>query len=148
MVSDDLTREFDVDGDKETQPTLTSLLELVRDVKRGVDANNIRLERVEATLGGRIDRVETTLAGTTARIDRVDGRVEALSARLDESVSRLTRDIEGVNTRIVELSADMNTRFSEIDIRSMPLTEEDSRPKRTTTTCFTESPTWNLELPN
>ena len=76
MASDDLTKDLpNKDEDKITQPTLTALLALVREVKDTVD-----------------------LLGTEVTGLRAD--VARLSVRLGEVESRLSREIAGLGYKI------------------------------------------------
>ena len=80
MASDDLTHDLPIkDEDRITQPTLTALLGLVREIKDSQD-------RIHADLSAQV-------AGLRADVAR-------LSARLDEVESRLARDIAGLGYKI------------------------------------------------
>ena len=98
MASDDLTQDLpNKDEDRITQPTLTALLALVREVK---------------------DDVASTSAELRADVAR-------LSARLDEVESRLARDIAGLGYKMDILNksrlqseadyASLSDRFSKLE---------------------------------
>ena len=109
MSSDDLTDNLkDSDqGDNTTQPTITAVFRLLREVKEGQERLNSRLDQVET----RIDQVEKRL---NSRIDEVE---KGINARLDEVEkgfnARLDQVEKGFNARLddrfAELSEQMNS---------------------------------------
>ncbi len=80
MANDELTQNLpNNDEDRTTQPTLTAVLALVREVKDGVDRVN-------------------------AEVTQLRAEVTQLSARLDQVESRLARDIAGLGYKIEALN--------------------------------------------
>ena len=101
MASDDLTRDLpNKDEDKITQPTLTALLALVREVKDDVARTSAELRADVARLSVRLDEVESRLsreiAGLGYKIDILNKsrlQSEADYASLSDRVSKLESKI-------------------------------------------------------
>jgi chromosome segregation ATPase len=87
MANDELTQNLpNNDEDRTTQPTLTAVLALVREVKDGVD------------------RVNAEVTQLRAEVTQLRAEVTQLSARLDQVESRLARDIAGLGYKIEALN--------------------------------------------
>ena len=93
MSSDDPTKDLS-DEIERTQPTITAVFELVRELKQSVDAINARLDE------------------TNARLDATNARLDATNARLDEMDSRHARDFASLHARIDALSEEMKNGFT------------------------------------
>jgi len=63
MSGDDPTRKLPEEAAKITQPTITALFELLREIKQSVDATNAKL-----------DSTNTKLDSTNARLEVTDAR--------------------------------------------------------------------------
>jgi hypothetical protein len=99
MSSDDLTRPL-ADSDKEdkvTQPTITAVFRLLREVDEGQKGLKTRLDNVESGFNTRLDNVESKLNG-----------------RFDGLELRITRDFASVDTRFAELSDEMKKGFQRL----------------------------------
>ena len=96
MSSDDVTRNLtNNDGaDGTTQPTITAVFRLLREVQDGQTGLSSRLGEVEKGLSSRIDELE-----------------KGLSSRIDALESRLARDFASVDTRLAEMSDQMKSGF-------------------------------------
>lgn len=100
MSSDDLTREkanADED-DKDTQPTITALFRLLRDLEARLNA---RLDETEARLNARLDEIESRLARD----------IEAVNTRVTEGFKELTHKINALNRRSLQAEADYEDLF-------------------------------------
>ena len=86
MNSDDPTqpKPSDYDRDNATQPTITAVFRLLREIKQEME-----------NLGTRLDAIETRLGVIETRFDAIDPRLQELEVRL-------ARDIEGLNSRMGE----------------------------------------------
>jgi tetrahydromethanopterin S-methyltransferase subunit G len=85
-MSNDPTQDLPDEADRTTQPTITAVFELVRELKQGVDAINARLDAINARLDA-----------TNARLDEMEGRhardfaeMKAGFIRLEDKIDRIT----------------------------------------------------------
>lgn len=101
MNSDDLTQPMpnDDERDNTTQPTMTAVFRLLREVKQDLENNG-------------------------NRFDAIDGRFDAVDARLDALEVRIARDFESLNSRIVEGFRDVSDKLEALN-RSRLQTEGD-----------------------
>ena len=113
MSSDDLTQKIDNEVGKPTQPSITAVFELLRDLKSELTSVNARFDQIDA----RFDQID-------ARLDRSDARIDSLSARLDQVEIRLARDIEAVNIRVTEGFRELSNKIDALN-RSRLQTEAD-----------------------
>lgn len=112
MSKDDQTPDLpndDQDG-KETQPTITAVFRLLREVESRINA---RFDETEARFNARMDETE---ARFNARMDETEVR---LNARLDEIESRLARDIEAVNTRVTDGFKELTHKINALNRRAL-----------------------------
>jgi len=100
-MTNDPTQDLPNERDRTTQPSITALFELVREVKQSVDAINARLDETNA----RLDGIESRHASDFA----------ALNARLDEMDSRHDRDFAALDARLVELSEEVRSGFMRLE---------------------------------
>jgi predicted nuclease with TOPRIM domain len=108
MSSDDPTKDLSDEIKRTTQPTITAVFDLVREVKQSVDAINARLDETNA----RLDETNARLDATNARLDATNARLDATNARLDEMDSRHARDFASLHARIDALSEEMKNGFT------------------------------------
>ena len=94
MSNDDPTQDLPDETDRTTQPSITALFELVREVKQSVDAINVRLDGMES---------------------RHASDFAALNARLDETDARHARDFAALDVRLVELSEEVRSGFMRLE---------------------------------
>lgn len=98
MSSDDLTHNLNSDeGDNTTQPTITAVFRLLRDVQDGQKSLSSRFDALESSVNSRFD-------GFNSRFDSLESSV---NSRFDSLESRLTRDFAGVDARFAEMSDEM-----------------------------------------
>ncbi len=85
MSSGDLTRNLtnSDEGDSTTQPTITAVFRLLREVQDGQRGLNSRFDALESSVNSRFEALE----------------------------SRLARDFAGVDTRFAEMSDEMKSGF-------------------------------------
>jgi uncharacterized protein YukE len=107
MSSDDLTHKLkDNDqGDNTTQPTITAVFRLLREVKEGQERLNSRLDQVET----RIDQVEK---GLNSRIDEVE---KGFNGRLDARFAELS---EQMNSGLLRLSDKLCDRIDRVRLHA------------------------------
>jgi predicted nucleic acid-binding Zn-ribbon protein len=92
MSSDDLTHNLNSgEEDNITQPTITAVFRLLRDVQDGQKGLNSRFEALESS-------VREVKDGQTS-----------LSSRFEALESRLARDFAGVDARFAEMSEEMKS---------------------------------------
>jgi tetrahydromethanopterin S-methyltransferase subunit G len=103
MSNDDPTRDLPDETDRSTQPTITAVFELVRELKQSVDAINVRLD------------------ATNARLDATNVRLDATNARLDATNARLDELFEMVKSGFMTLEdkIDRSTLHSEADYHDL-----------------------------
>ena len=89
-MTNDPTQDLPNERDRTTQPSITALFELVREVKQSVDAINVRLD------------------ATNARLDETN-------ARLDEMDARHARDFAALNAGLIELSEEVRSGFMRLE---------------------------------
>jgi len=94
MNNDDPTHDLPDEADRTTQPSITAVFELVRELKQSVDAINVRLDGMES---------------------RHSGDLAALNARLDGIESRHARDFAALDARLVELSEEVKSGFIRLE---------------------------------
>lgn len=108
MNDADPTRNLADDSDRTTQPSITALFELVREVKQGVD----RLEH-------RLDETNARITETNLRIDELDSRMTREIADLRKSVVEgfrdLSRKINIQNRNILQSDADQEALLERIE---------------------------------
>lgn len=90
MSGDDRTKDLSDEAKRTTQPTITAVFELVREVKRSVDATNDRL-------------------------DATNARLDGTNARLDDLESGHSRDFASLDARLVELSEVVKSGFQRLE---------------------------------
>ncbi|HSE37496.1 MAG TPA: hypothetical protein VLG74_09355 [Blastocatellia bacterium] len=107
MSSDDLTHNLRDSGEEDntTQPTITAVFRLLREVKEGQERLNSRLDQVET----RIDQVEK---GLNSRIDEVG---KGFNARLDAHFAELS---EQMNSGLLRLSDKLCDRIDRIRLHA------------------------------
>jgi methyl-accepting chemotaxis protein len=103
-MTNDPTQDLPNERDRTTQPSITALFELVREVKQSVDAINARLDAINARLDA-----------TNARLDATNARLDATNARLDEMEAGHARDFAALDARLVELSEDVRSGFMRLE---------------------------------
>jgi chromosome segregation ATPase len=111
-MSDDPTNHLS-DQDRTTQPTLESLMDLVRGVKRGVDEVNSRI----GGLDSHMESFDSHMESFDSRMGSFDSRMASLDSRmasLESRVEGMTRDIAAVDARVIELSAIVHKRMAEL----------------------------------
>ena len=89
-MSKDPTLDLPGEENRTTQPSITAVFELVRELKQSVDAIN-------------------------ARLDATNARLDATNARLDEMDARHARDFAALNARLVELSEEVRSGFMRLE---------------------------------
>jgi len=95
MSHDDVTKNLNRDEEENaTQPTITAVFRLLREVQDGQKSLSARLEAFEANVNSRFEAFETN----------VNSRFEALD-------SRLARDFAGVDARVAEMSDQMKAEL-------------------------------------
>jgi chromosome segregation ATPase len=109
MSSDDVTQDL-TNSDKEdntTQPTITAVFRLLREVREGQTSLNSRLDTLESS----IREVQDGQTSLSSRFDALESRVNTLetsvNTRFDALESRLDRDFASVDTRFAEMSDEM-----------------------------------------
>ena len=127
MNSDDLTQPMTNDEAKDTQPTITAVFRLLREVKQdvenlgaGLHTINNRLDAIDMRLGANDRQFEAI----DRRFEAIDRRFDAIDSRFDELELRLTRDIEGVNVRVIQGFKEFSTKIDILN-RSRLQTEAD-----------------------
>ncbi|MEK6289200.1 MAG: hypothetical protein AABO57_26095 [Acidobacteriota bacterium] len=108
MNSDDLTQPMpnDDERDNTTQPTMTAVFRLLREVKQDLENHSARFDALDA------------------RLDAFDSRFDAIDARFDALEVRIARDFEGLNSRMVEGFRDVSDKLEALN-RSRLQTEGD-----------------------
>lgn len=104
MSSDDLTQNL-TNSDQEdntTQPTITAVFRLLRDVREGQTSLNSRFDALESSVNSRFDELES-------RVREIQDGQTSLNSRLDTLESRLARDFAGVDARLAEMSEEMKS---------------------------------------
>jgi len=86
MNNDDPTHDLPDEADRTTQPSITAVFELVRELKQSVDAINARLDAINVRLDGIESRHSGDLAALNARLDEMDARHARDFAALTEEV--------------------------------------------------------------
>lgn len=106
MSSDDLTHNL-TDGsedDKATQPTITAVFRLLRDLDKRLNGRLDNLESrfdvLESSVNGRFEALESSVRELQA------GQM-SLNSRFDVLESRLDRDFASVDARFAEMSDEM-----------------------------------------
>jgi hypothetical protein len=98
MSSDDLTHHLNSDEEgSTTQPTITAVFRLLREVRDGQTSLNSRVEVLESSVNSRFNEFESS----------VNSRFEALE-------SRLARDFAGVDARFAEMTEEMKNGFLQL----------------------------------
>ena len=85
-MTNDPTQDLPNERDRTTQPSITALFELVREVKQSVDAINARLDAINA----RLDATNARLDATNARLDELSEVVKAGFMTLEDKIDRST----------------------------------------------------------
>ena len=101
-MSDDLTENL-TNSDKEdntTQPTITAVFRLLREVWEGQTSLGSRLDTLESSVNARFEALESSIRGLQDGQTSLNSRFEALESRLD-------RDFAGVDARFAEMSEEM-----------------------------------------
>lgn len=87
MSTDDPTRDLPDETGRTTQPTITAVFELVRELKQSVDATNARLDEMDArhardyaSLNARLDTLtEEVRSGFIKLEDKLENRIDQIS---------------------------------------------------------------------
>jgi uncharacterized phage infection (PIP) family protein YhgE len=105
MSNDDVTQDL-TNTDKEantTQPTITAVFRLLRDVQEGQTSLSSRFDALESSVNARFDALELSI---NTRFETLETSV---NSRFDALESRLDRDFASVDTRFAEMSDEMKT---------------------------------------
>jgi hypothetical protein len=110
MSSDDLTQPItNGDDDNATQPTITAVFRLLREVKQDVENIGARLDATNARLDARLNEIELRLAGDIERVNiRVTEGFRDVSHKIDAlNKSRLQTEADylGLLQRVSELES-------------------------------------------
>ena len=117
MINDP-TQDLPNETDRTTQPSITAVFELVRELKQSVDAINARLDETNVRLdamNARLDETNARLDATNARLDETNARLDATNARLDEMDARHARDFAALDARLVALSEEVKSGFIRLE---------------------------------
>lgn len=97
MNSDDLTRPTTNDGedDKDTQPTITAVFRLLREVKQDV-----------ADISLRLDGINSRLDTTDSRLNSIDRRLDAIELRVTEGFRGLSNKLDALNKSRLQAEGD------------------------------------------
>ena len=83
MNNDGPTHDLPDEADRTTQPSITALFELVREVKQSVDATNARLDEMDA-------RHARDFAALDARLVELSEEVRSGFMRLEDKIEQIT----------------------------------------------------------
>jgi tetrahydromethanopterin S-methyltransferase subunit G len=114
MNSDDITRSMtnEANVDNDTQPTITAVFRLLREVKQDVAGNSARFDEINSRLDGinsRLDATDSRISAIDTRLDGIDTRLDGIDTRLDGIDTRL----DGIDTRLDGI----DTRLDGIELR-------------------------------
>ena len=102
MSGDDPTSNLPPEAAKTTQPTITAVFELLREIKQSVDANNARLDEMES-------RHARDFANLNARIDALTQEVrdgfDRLAAIIERNREHAEADYVKFNRRLRDLES-------------------------------------------
>ena len=109
MSSDDLTNNLK-NSDKEdntTQPTITAVFRLLREVHEGQASLNSRIDTLESRLG----EIQAAQMNLSSRYDALESSV---NSRFDALESRLARDFASIDARFEEMSEEMKKELLQL----------------------------------
>ncbi|HWN98576.1 MAG TPA: hypothetical protein VNS63_04835 [Blastocatellia bacterium] len=105
MSNDDPTQDQPDQTNRTTQPTITAVFELLRELKQSVDAINARLDETNA----RLDATNARLDSTNARLDELTEVVKSgfmvLEDKIDRSALHSEADYHDLRKRIRDLES-------------------------------------------
>ena len=104
MSSDDPTKDLSGETKRTTQPTITAVFELVRELKQGVDAINARLDATNARLDA-----------TNTRLDDVESRLVALLEEMKSGFMRLEDKIDHITAHSEADYHDLRKRMRDLE---------------------------------
>jgi tetrahydromethanopterin S-methyltransferase subunit G len=96
-MSNEPTQDLPDETDRTTQPTITAVFELVRELKQGVDAINARLDATNARLDEMEGRHARDFAEMKAGFIRLEDKIDRITVHSDaeyHDLRRRMRDLE------------------------------------------------------
>ena len=94
MNNDDPTHDLPDEADRTTQPSITAVFELVRELKQSVDAINVRLDATNARLDEMDARHARDFAALDARLVELSEEVKSGFIRLEDKIDHITAHSE------------------------------------------------------
>jgi hypothetical protein len=102
MSSDDPTHNLTEDLEvNPTQPTITAVFRLLREVREGQESLNTRFDAFELSVNSRFEALESSV---NSRFEALESNVNTRFGALE---SRLARDFAVVDSRFAEMSEEM-----------------------------------------
>ncbi|MEK6299086.1 MAG: hypothetical protein AABO41_00060 [Acidobacteriota bacterium] len=90
MSTDDPTKDLPDETGRTTQPTITAVFELLRELKQSVDATNARLDTTNARLDEMDSRHARDLASLNARLDALTEEVRSGFIKLEDKIDQIS----------------------------------------------------------
>ena len=117
MSSDDINQTPDDQDVQTTQPTITAVFRLLREVQAGLARLEERQSRFEERLT-RLEERQTRLEEGQARLEARQAKLEEgqakLNSRFDAVESRLDREFARIDARFAEMSEQMKLGFQNL----------------------------------
>ena len=113
MSSDDINQTPDDQDVQTTQPTITAVFRLLREVQAGLARLEERQSRFEERLT-RLEERQTRLEEGQARLEARQAKLEAGQAKLEEGQAKLNSRFDAVESRLDREFARIDARFAEM----------------------------------
>jgi vacuolar-type H+-ATPase subunit I/STV1 len=112
MSSDDPTRDLPDETKRTTQPTITAVFELVREVKQSVDAINARLDAADVRFDEMESRHARDFASLNARLDALSEEMRSGFTRLGDLIERIRQHGEADYLNFLARIRDLESKVS------------------------------------
>lgn len=108
MNSDDITRSMtnEADVDKDTQPTITAVFRLLREVKQDVANLGADLKQDVANLHAEVTNLSARIDATNTRLDATNTRLDGIELRVKEGFRGLSNKLDALNKSRLQADGD------------------------------------------